>query len=114
MFRDNEVVVGPLLKLAAKNHTPFADEPRGLGWLMKSSGPSSCGDLFSTSSYGHTGFTGTSIWIDPVEDLQVILLTNRVHFGRGTGILRLRPRLHNLIRSHMTKKDSFSRGCPKT
>lgn len=101
LFKQREIMAAPTLKLAAKNHTPFAAEARGLGWMLKSPNPSSCGDLFSASSYGHTGFTGTSIWIDPIDEIQVILLTNRVHFGRGTGILRLRPRLHNLIKSHM-------------
>jgi CubicO group peptidase (beta-lactamase class C family) len=51
----------------------------GFGWMMKSDTYSSGGDLLSESSYGHTGFTGTSIWIDPEAELVVILLTNRVH-----------------------------------
>jgi CubicO group peptidase (beta-lactamase class C family) len=37
----------------------------------------------SASAFGHTGFTGTSIWVDPVRDLSIVLLTNAVHFGRG-------------------------------
>ena len=63
--------------------TARADVPnstRALGWDTKSAeGYSSAGQLFSDSSYGHTGYTGTSIWIDPTEDLFVILLTNRVY-----------------------------------
>ena len=51
----------------------------GLGWMTKSETFSSAGDLLSKRSYGHTGFTGTSIWIDPESELVVILLTNRVH-----------------------------------
>src|SRR5688500_17065056 len=51
---------------------------RGLGWEMPS-GRSSAGDYFPASAYGHTGFTGTSIWIDPENDLFVVLLTNRVY-----------------------------------
>jgi CubicO group peptidase (beta-lactamase class C family) len=43
------------------------------------SGQSSAGDYLTDESYGHTGFTGTSIWIDPELDLWVVLLTNRVH-----------------------------------
>lgn len=53
-------------------------EGRGLGWEMPS-GRSSAGDYFSETSFGHTGFTGTSIWIDPDRDLFVVLLTNRVY-----------------------------------
>ncbi|WP_141603992.1 serine hydrolase domain-containing protein [Terrilactibacillus laevilacticus] len=89
-----------VLELARKNYTPFDDEYRGLGWALKSSYGTSCGDLFSSHSYGHTGFTGTSIWFDPDIGLKVILLTNRVHLGRDLGFVRLRPRLHNLIRSY--------------
>jgi CubicO group peptidase (beta-lactamase class C family) len=88
------------IELSRKNFTAFSNEYRGLGWILKSPTHSSCGDLFSESSYGHTGFTGTSIWFDPEIKLHVILLTNRVHFGRKDPILRLRPRLHNMIRSH--------------
>jgi CubicO group peptidase (beta-lactamase class C family) len=88
------------IELSRKNFTVLGHEYRGLGWILKSPTHSSCGDLFSESSYGHTGFTGTSIWFDPEIKLHVILLTNRVHFGRKDPILRLRPRLHNIIRSH--------------
>jgi CubicO group peptidase (beta-lactamase class C family) len=51
---------------------------RGLGWDSPS-GQSSAGDYLTSDAYGHTGFTGTSIWIDPELDLWVVLLTNRVH-----------------------------------
>lgn len=81
------------MKLARAQHTS-EKEPRGLGWVLKGAG-----DLFSSHTYGHTGFTGTSMWFDPEEELHVILLTNRVHFGRTDAIIRLRSRLHNLIRA---------------
>lgn len=51
---------------------------RGQGWQMPSGG-NSAGKVFSTTSFGHTGYTGTSIWIDPERKLFLILLTNRVH-----------------------------------
>ncbi|MFO7692562.1 MAG: serine hydrolase [Vicinamibacterales bacterium] len=51
---------------------------RALGWdLMRPA--SSCGTRMSPSAFGHTGFTGTSLWIDPVSDVYAVLLTNRVH-----------------------------------
>ena len=56
---------------------------RGLGWALKTSDENSCGALMSPSTFGHTGFTGTSIWVDPARDLNVVLLTNAVHFGRS-------------------------------
>jgi len=52
--------------------------------------------LISPSGFGHTGFTGTSIWVDPERDLFVVLLTNRVHPTReNTAIFRVRPRVAN-------------------
>jgi CubicO group peptidase (beta-lactamase class C family) len=58
-----------------------AASSRALGWDTPA-GVSSAGDYFSSASFGHTGFTGTSIWIDPEKELFVILLTNRVNPGR--------------------------------
>lgn len=88
------------LRMARSNFTKFSDEHRGLGWMRKSPALISCGVYFSNESYGHTGFTGTSIWFDPTIHVNVILLTNRVHYGRQSPINRLRPRLHNIIRSY--------------
>jgi uncharacterized protein YbbC (DUF1343 family)/CubicO group peptidase (beta-lactamase class C family) len=57
---------------------------RGLGWDIDSSFSSNRGELFPIGSFGHTGFTGTSLWIDPVSKLYVIFLSNRVHpDGKG-------------------------------
>ena len=55
---------------------------RGLGWALKTNDENSCGTLMSPSTFGHTGFTGTSLWVDPDRDLNVVLLTNNVHHGR--------------------------------
>jgi len=55
---------------------------RGLGWALKTNDDNSCGPLMSPNTFGHTGFTGTSIWVDPDRDLSVVLLTNNVHHGR--------------------------------
>lgn len=56
---------------------------RGLGWDTPS-GISSSGTIMSARSFGHTGFTGTSLWIDPTRDVVIVLLTNRVHPTRNT------------------------------
>ena len=79
-------------------HVPGQDH-RGLGWIVarEDSTALSCGDLFSVGSFGHTGFTGTSLWVDPHRRLVVALLTNRVHFGRSDHIRRLRPLFHNAV-----------------
>jgi beta-glucosidase-like glycosyl hydrolase/CubicO group peptidase (beta-lactamase class C family) len=72
---------------------------RALGWDTPSPGPrSSAGTLLSPSSFGHTGFTGTSIWIDPERDLFIILLTNRVHPTReNPAILRIRGQVADSV-----------------
>jgi len=70
---------------------------RALGWdIMRPT--SSCGPLFSSTSFGHTGFTGTSLWIDPVRQTGVALLTNRVHPSRaGDRMQPFRRRLHTAV-----------------
>ena len=77
--------------------------PRSVGdWglcFMKPSRPrASCGRYFSLRSFGHTGFTGTSFWFDPVKDLMVVILSNRVHPTReNSAFVKLRPLLHDWI-----------------
>ena len=59
---------------------------------------SSCGTKMSARAFGHTGFTGTSLWIDPEKDAYVVLLTNRVHPTRDNdAITRVRPALHDAV-----------------
>lgn len=77
-------------------------EPRvgdwALGFMMPTPGVSSCGKYFSTSSVGHTGFTGTSIWFDPKKDVIVAILSNRVHpTRRNEEFKKLRPQLHDWV-----------------
>jgi serine-type D-Ala-D-Ala carboxypeptidase len=70
---------------------------RAVGWdtMLRTS---SCGTRLSERAVGHTGFTGTSLWIDPDRDLYIVLLTNRVHPVRDNARLaRLRPRLHEAV-----------------
>jgi beta-N-acetylhexosaminidase len=70
---------------------------RTLGWAVPTEGGAS-GHYFSTHSFGHTGFTGTSIWIDPDRQLFVVLLTNRVHPTReNMNIAQVRPALHDAV-----------------
>ena len=70
----------------------------GLGWMLKTDSDSSAGDLYGESSFGHTGFTGTSLWIDPERELVSAVLTNRVYCGRhDAGIHAFRRAIHDLI-----------------
>lgn len=71
--------------LAVEAITEQAYDPilrRGLGWALKTNDENSCGRWFDRSSFGHTGFVGTCVWADPVRDVQGVLLTNAVYFGR--------------------------------
>jgi CubicO group peptidase (beta-lactamase class C family) len=93
--------IGPLLKRASaelmtRNHTAGKGQNRGLGWMIAEPG-SSAGDLMSPRSFGHTGFTGTSLWIDPERKLYALLLSNRIYPKRdNAGIFRVRPIFSNL------------------
>ena len=69
---------------------------RGLGWDIFTDYSSNRGDIFSVGSYGHTGFTGTPMWIDPETEAFVIILTNRVHLPRGN-VVRLRGVIANIV-----------------
>jgi beta-N-acetylhexosaminidase len=78
---------------------PLAKNTRTLGWNVPTE-PSSSGRYFSKQSFGHTGFTGTSIWIDPQKDLFVVLLTNanRTHAKPDDDEIRcVQPAIHNAI-----------------
>lgn len=79
-------------------HTRHIDgSNRGLGWVLKGDKMDASGDWMGPGCYGHTGFTGTSMWIDPELDLAVVLLTNRVYGGRGSSVAQLRAQVHNAL-----------------
>jgi CubicO group peptidase (beta-lactamase class C family) len=77
--------------------TDIPGSSRALAWdtMLPTS---SCGTRLSPSSIGHTGFTGTSLWIDWERDLYIVLLTNRVHPSREPNLLKaVRPRFHDAV-----------------
>jgi CubicO group peptidase (beta-lactamase class C family) len=83
------------LAAATANHTMGLPSARGLGWELR---PGAAGDLLSPRAFGHTGFTGTSLVIDPERRLAIILLTNRTHpDANNERIAAVRPRFHNLV-----------------
>ncbi|HSJ37615.1 MAG TPA: serine hydrolase domain-containing protein [Planococcus sp. (in: firmicutes)] len=97
MHEGNQILHPLWLQKARQDFTPYSEDARGIGFELKARGAGPVGDLLSAETYGHTGYTGTSFYIDPERDLTIMLLTNRVYFGRQEPIIRLRPRLHNLI-----------------
>ena len=98
-WRTNEINLSEELRLSATTEQRVSrGERRGLGWELKSIEDSSAGTRFSEASFGHTGFTGTSLWIDPIRELVVVLLTNRVYRGRHeAGIQEFRKRTHDIL-----------------
>lgn len=87
-------------KTTKKQNTPYGSD-YALGWDTPSiRGNSSAGDFFSKGSYGHLGFTGTSLWVDPNQKIIIILLTNRTYPTRDKlGMHKLRRDFHNEIMS---------------
>ena len=82
-------ILSPIMvaKMTQPETPPQAPLLRGFGWDIDSPFSSNRGDLFPIGSFGHTGFTGTSIWIDPTTQTYIILLTNAVHpRGKGNAI----------------------------
>ncbi len=96
---DARLGIAPELMTESKQeHVETGGMRRGLGWLLKAYEDSPAGNLFSPDSYGHTGFTGTSLWIDPSQELVVACFTNRVYPGREKpGIDAFRRAIHDII-----------------
>jgi CubicO group peptidase (beta-lactamase class C family) len=86
--------------LAVTDYTKGKNESRGLGFQLRPPLPalSAAGDLFAYGSFGHTGFTGTSLYVDAETGIWAVLLTNAVHFGREkTEFFRVRRLFHNAV-----------------
>jgi len=77
---------------------------RGLGWDLDSDYATNGGDLFGSLSYGHSGYTGTSLWIDPETGTTVVFLTNRVHPDDKGDVLALRSKVANVVAASIIRK----------
>ena len=75
---------------------------RGLGWDIASTFSTNRGDLFPLGSFGHTGFTGTSIWIDPASESFIVFLSNRVHPDGKGDVASLRGRVAAIVAASIT------------
>jgi uncharacterized protein YbbC (DUF1343 family)/CubicO group peptidase (beta-lactamase class C family) len=98
LLSGNKILSRPAVeKMTTPQQPATAASLRGLGWDIDSPFSSNRGDLLPVGSFGHTGFTGTSLWIDPVTDTYIILLTNAVHpHGKGSAI-SLRSRVADAV-----------------
>jgi CubicO group peptidase (beta-lactamase class C family) len=94
----DRVLSRPTAQEATREQAVGIDERRGLGWALKAGDHHSCGAMLSGNSFGHTGYTGTSVWVDPERELTVVLLTNRVLFSREPEPIRsLRAAVHDAV-----------------
>ncbi len=99
----NVRILSPLGVATMTRPRAVADDgaARALGWDVVSSFSSNRGDLFPLGSFGHTGFTGTSLWVDPASSTFVVFLSNRVHpNGRGD-VGELRGRIASIVASSL-------------
>jgi len=97
VYRHRRFLQRSTLELFTSRQTDITGASRALGWDTPTE-PSTSGRYFSARAFGHTGFTGTSIWIDPEKRLFVILLTNRVHPTASNNQIRsLRPAVHDAV-----------------
>ena len=96
-LRRNHFCNQDLVHRFASRDSNTPESSRALGWDTPSM-PSSSGQYLSSRSFGHLGFTGTSLWIDPCVGLEVVLLSNRVHPSRqDTRIQQFRPLIHDRV-----------------
>ena len=93
-------------ELFTTNFTEGLNEDRSFAFQLASTKDSTAGDLMSPQSFGHLGFTGTSLWIDPVKERIFILLTNRTHAHPlpFVNINSVRRRFHDLAITELDKK----------
>lgn len=92
-------ILSPLTieKMTTPQSPPDQMALRGLGWDIASPYSSNRGELLPVGSYGHTGFTGPSIWIDPVSETYVITLSNRVHPNGQGDVVPMRAKIATLV-----------------
>lgn len=97
IYNENRILSQAAVKKMTEKPEGLEQFGRGLGWDLSSSFSSNQGDLFGKNTYGHTGYTGTSIVIDPDSQTAVILLTNRVHPDDTGSVVRLRSQVANVV-----------------
>ncbi len=104
-------ILSPLAVAKMTSRATLADQrnTRGLGWDIDSSFSSNRGELLPMGSFGHTGFTGTSLWIDPATGMFVVFLSNRVHPDGKGDVTPLRARVATVAASALTSLPSVAR-----
>ena len=105
-WEGEQLIAEDLIEEATRPQAPG----RGLGWRVRPDDPAALAEdparSLSDRAYGHTGFTGTSLWIDPERDLTVVLLTNRVHPRSREEIAQIRPAFHDAIAAALPREET--------
>ena len=104
-------------KMTSPASPPGKPAVRGLGWDIDSPFSSNRGELFPVGSFGHTGFTGTSVWMDPFSDTYVIILTNAVHPAGKGNVIALRSKIATVVAAAVgvrPEKSPFAERCRLT
>lgn len=97
IYGGHQYISPEIIDLFTSHQSPI--NRRGLGFDRKSEGFSTAGTLTSENSFGHTGFTGTSFWVDPDENIAIVILTNRTYPNRsyGSRISRIRAEIADAV-----------------
>jgi CubicO group peptidase (beta-lactamase class C family) len=95
---DRLAIPTAIMREATREQAVTGDMRRGLGWQMKTLVDANAGDLMSADTYGHTGYVGNSLWIDPPRSLVVATMTNAVYYGRAfEGMYEFRRAIHDAV-----------------
>ncbi len=98
LYDGKRILKSETINLFTSRQNMIEGSTRALGWDTRSEEHSMAGEFMSMSAFGHSGFTGTSIWIDPENQVFVVLLSNRVYPTReNRKISRVRPKVHNYV-----------------
>jgi uncharacterized protein YbbC (DUF1343 family)/CubicO group peptidase (beta-lactamase class C family) len=108
-------VLAPLTvaKMTQPASPPGHRNQRGLGWDIDSTFSANRGELLPIGSFGHTGFTGTSLWIDPLTQIYVVFLSNRLHPDGKGDVTPLRARIATLVAAAFTEFPGLADLTPK-
>jgi CubicO group peptidase (beta-lactamase class C family) len=105
---DGERILRPeTVQLMTSPQSPAGKkEVRGFGWDIQTSYSTPRGNSFSSKSFGHTGYTGTSLWIDPSSQTYLVILTNRVHPDDKGSSKELRTKIADIVGAYVTGKEA--------
>ncbi len=107
IFDGQRILQSETIDLFIQKQNIVEGSTRALGWDTRSEENSMAGDYMSMRAYGHSGFTGTTIWIDPEHEVFVVFLTNRVYPMRNNLKIRtVRPKVHNYVMKAVLDKDN--------